>query len=744
MSSTHRVKKIINSFFEGIFNFFLFFPYFFSVPVLFTTFFKPWKNLVGKKTGVGFSVEEWFNKLSFNVISRLMGFTMRFSILIFFLILETVYIILLPFIILIFFTLLPFIYLATRFVKSQEEQKELHKKRFLNEHSITPATEQAVNEWFDSYYEKVQQQKKWWTFNNLFSIPPLARDWAYGYTPVLDQYVEDLTNVGVQSKIQNAVGREDEISSIEQALIKNVEGNIVLVGEEGVGKHAILDALSKRIYEGRSNNLLAYKRILKLNAEKILSEQTDQKQREIFLEELLREASEASNIILTIENLDRYVITTKDRVDISVPLEKFAKTSKLHIIGTSTPNLYQKFIFPNEQIARIFTKINIKEISKTDAVQVLLNLVLDIEMKNKVLIPYETVINAVEKSDYYITDVPFPEKAIDLLDSACIYAVQKEKKETRSDRVIVSPDDIDAVISQETQVPTKLNDDLKKKLLNIKINLSSVILHQPEAVDAIEKTIQSSFVLLGKRKKPLASFLFLGPTGVGKTETAKALASLFFGDEKHLIRLDMSSYQQKSDIPQLIGSMEKQVPGLMTEQVRELPYGVLLLDEIEKAHKDLINIFLTLLDEGYFIDGYGKRVDCRHLMVVATSNAASNELFKSRITHSQLMDFLIEGRHFSPEFLNRFDGVIAYQTLNQDALFDLGRKILKDNTDKLYKLHKIQVNVRDQTLRNLISKAYKPEFGARNLQREINAELESKVARLILEGKIKEGAVVTI
>ncbi len=742
MSSAQRVKKTIQNFFEGTINIFLFFPYFFSIPVLFKTLFSPWKNLVEKKTAPGFSFQDWFNKLTFNLVSRFIGFFMRISILIFFLLVEVSYIILLPFIILIFFALIPFVFIATKFVKTEDELKEINRKHFVERHSLSEATTAATSAWFDEYYEKTLHYSKWWKLENLFSIPPLGRDWAYGYTPVLDQYTDDLTDYSHQSRTQSVVDREHEIEQIEQTLIKDIESNIVLVGEEGVGKRAILEALSKRIYEGSSNNLLAYKRILKLNTEKILSEYDEQKKRELFLEVLFKEAEEASNIILLIENLDRFVATTKERVDVSVPIEKFSKSSRLHIVGTTTPFLYQKFVFSNEKISRIFTKIEVKEISRADTTKVLLSLIPEIEVRKKVTVPYETVLNVVQQSDYYMTQLPYPEKAIGLLDSSCIFAIQ-HSGQSRSN-VVVTPDFVDQAVSDKTHVPTKLDDTLKKRLLGINVDLSKMVLHQPSAIEAIEKTLQSSFVLLGKRSKPLASFLFLGPTGVGKTETAKALANLFFGDEKHLIRFDMSSYQQKEDIPQLIGSMEKGIPGQMTEKVRELPYGVLLLDEIEKAHKDLLNIFLTVLDEGYFADGAGKKVDCRHLIVIATSNAASNDLFNKKVAQTQLMDFLVQGRFFSPEFLNRFDGVIAYEILDQTALFDLGKKIIAENAKQLFQLHKVQVYVQDQTLKNLIAKAYKPEFGARNLKREISSELESQVAKLILEGKVKEGSVVTI
>ncbi|OGK18325.1 hypothetical protein A3G67_03455 [Candidatus Roizmanbacteria bacterium RIFCSPLOWO2_12_FULL_40_12] len=743
MKKESDLQKLIHNFFEGLVNVFLFLPYFFSVPALATTLFKPWKNLTGRKTSMGFSFEEWSNRLAFNLISRFLGFFMRISILIFFLLIETAYLVFVPVNVLIFVLLLPFLLVAGRFVKSEEERKELFKIRFLQDHSLLPPSRIGTTNWFDSYYEKSLKQTKWWKLENLFSVPPLARDWAFGYTPILDQYTDDLTEPSHQITIHSAVDRAKEIEAIESVLIKNTESNVVLVGEEGVGKRAIIDSLSKRIYEGKSNNLLAYKRILKLNAERVLSEQTDQKKRELFLEELFKEASEATNIILLIENLDRFVSSTQDRVDLSIPLEKFAKTSKLHVVGITTPFLYQKFIFPNEKISRIFTKIDIEEIAKIHAMEILLNLVVDLEKKNNVIIPYETVANTIERSDYYITHIPFPEKAINLLEEACVYALQ-HKYQKSGEKVIVLPQIVDAVISEKTHIPTQLDGALKNKLLRLKEDLSVSILHQPYAIDSIEKTLQSSFVQLGKRKKPLASFLFLGPTGVGKTETAKVLSKIFFGDDNHLIRFDMSSYQSKEDIPQLIGSLDKQIPGLLTEKIRELPYGVLLLDEIEKAHKDLANIFLTILDEGYFADGYGKHVDCKNLIIVATSNAASTELFKNKISQEQLTDFLIENKLFSPEFLNRFDGVIGYQAFDQTALFDLGKKIIRENSDRLYKLHKIKVEVSDQTLKNLITNAYKPEFGARNLQRVISEEIDSQIAKLILEEKVKENSAVSL
>ncbi|MBI2051968.1 ATP-dependent Clp protease ATP-binding subunit [Candidatus Roizmanbacteria bacterium] len=747
------MRKLFSHFIEFLLNIFLFLPYFFSVPTLLKTLFRPWKNLISKKTEVGFSFAEWFNRFTFNLISRLMGFMFRCTILFFFLIVESLYILFLPLIFLGFLLLLPFLYPRYLFAASSDEKKAAAQERFVSQHLLVSENRKEVEQWFEHFFESHLKKTPWWKLENLFSIPPLARDWAVGYTPRLDQYSEELTKTSYQSHIQNAVNREKEIRQIETILSQNEEANVLLVGEEGVGKHTIIDAFAKRIYEGSVNPLLIYKRVLKLNLEKILSTYLDQKQRETFLEQLLFEAQEAENIILFIENLDRYIVSAHDRVDLSLSLEKYAKTSTLHVVATTTPLLYQRFILPNDTITQLFSKVDVSEVAKEDAKQILLETALSLEEKNKVTIPYETVNAAVEKSDYYISYIPFPEKAISLLDIACISTLQNKNAPKHDGRSVVVPDVIGAIISEKTHVPTQIDDKVRNKLLNLETTLSSWILHQQQAVEELASTLRSSFVLLGKRKKPLASFLFLGPTGVGKTETAKALTMIFFGSEKNLIRFDMSSHQLKEDIPNLIGSVEKQNPGLLPKAIREIPYGVLLLDEIEKANSDLLNLFLTVLDEGYFTDGFGKRVDCKHLIIIATSNAASDVIFKQTAKQSsvpsppntqEIINYLIDKKIFSPEFLNRFDGIIAYQALTKEALLELGRKILNKNSENLYKLHGVRVEISDQTLARLVDEAYRPEFGARNLERTIHKEIEDKVATLILQQKIKKGETVRL
>lgn len=735
------LKKALNDFVEAVVNIFIFLPYFFSVPTLLKTLFFPWKNLVTKKTTRGFSFSEWTDRFFFNQVSRTLGFFMRLFFLIFFLIILILYVVSLPIIFCVFVVLLPLQYLKVCLEKTEEEKKASHRQHFILNHLLNKENETIVNQWFEEYYKKVYTHAHWWKISNLLSYPPMGRDWAVGYTPTVDEYCEELTSPVYQNQIKTAFDREKEIDQMQRVLSKSQEANVLIVGEEGVGKHTIIDAFAKKIYEGKVNNLLAFKRVLKLNMEKILTQFTDQKQRENFFEELLYEATEAKNIILFIDDIDKYISSGSDRVDLSISLEKYARTSKIQIIGVTTPFFYQKFIFPNEKISRLLEKVDVFEISKSDAEKILLNATYFFEQRYQVIIPYESIKNTIDKSDFYITYIPFPEKAIDLLDSACTYVRQIKANDKQI--VKITPEIIDKILTDKTHVPTSLTSQMKEKLLNLEDLLFSTIVQQEEAVKEVSSALRRSFLLIGKRKKPLASFLFLGPTGVGKTETAKAVTNTFFGSEKHLNRFDMSLYQSKNDIDNLIGSLDTSHPGLLAKAVRENPYGVLLLDEIEKADKDLINIFLTVLDEGYFTDGFGKRVDCKNLVIIATSNAGSDIIYQQK-ADANLINFLVEKKIFSPEFLNRFDGVITYLPLTETSIVEIARKMINKISDDIYKLYRVKLTVSDQFLKQIIEKGYDPKFGARNMERIIRKEIEDQVARLILENKAKEEEVINL
>jgi len=729
----------LHNFGEAIINIFIFLPYFFSISALLKTLFHPWRNLIIKKAFVGFSFSDWANRFAFNFISCSIGAVMRLSIIAFYFILQTTFIMLLPFIALSFFLFTPFFYFLSLTQKTTQEKKDIFKKKFIETHLLSNGNRLEVENWFEEYYKQHLKKIIWWKLQNLLSYPPLARDWAVGYTPILDQYSTNLATSSYLYYIKNIVDREKEITEIEQILTKSVESNVIIVGEEGVGKHTIIDALAKKIYLGKTNTFIMYRRILKLNMEKVLNEFVDQKKRENFFENLLKEAEQAKNIILFIDNIDKYITDGEGKINLTISLEKFAKSNFIQIIGVTTPFAFQNFVYSNEKISRIFNKVDVYEISKKEAENILLGAVYFFESLYSVYIPYETVKEIIDKSEFYLTSIPFPEKAVDLLDSACVYAKQK----------VVTPEIINTVLTEKTHIPTTMTKQIKEKLLNLEMLLFSRIIQQDEAIKKLSSALRRSFLLIGKRKKPLASFLFLGPTGVGKTETAKAIADVFFtdqieGESKYLIRFDMSEFQSKYDIPKLIGDNNN--PGLLTSTIRKQSYGVLLLDEIEKADRDLVNIFLTIVDEGYFIDGMGKRIDCKNLIIIATSNAASDILYSpiSPISPISLIDELVKRRTFSPEFLNRFDGIIVFESLNQKSVKILTEKIVEKILIDIFKLYKVRVFVSEKTIDLVSKKGYDPRFGARNLERTIRDEIEDKIAKLIFENKAKPGETISL
>ena len=734
-------KKVPN-FFRALFNLLVFLPHFFSALPLFNTLFSPWKRLYSTKKDLGFSFSEWFNRFTFNVISRAIGFVLRSSLILSFIFVEVAYILLIPFIILVFFILLPFILIVSSLKKSEDFKKAKLKKQFVTSHSLTKETYKSSDIWFDYIYDKHIKKKVWWDLKNLKAVSPLARDWAIGYTPNLDKYCDNLISPQYQSIERHIVGRLKEIEELEQILSKTSRANVLVVGDEGIGKHTIIDAFSNKIYQGQSNAILNYKRVLKLNLELVLTETTDQKQREALVEALFNEASVAGNVILVLFDFERYIVSTKEGVNLLLPIQKFAESPNLQFIASTTPYYFEKYVYHNEKLNQLFPRLNVGEVTKEDALRILMDVALDFERRYNLTIPIETIEKIITKSEFYITNIPFPEKAISLLDRCSSRAFQNKA-------AVLNPDIIDEEITEITQAPTKLDRELKQKLLDIEKKLSQRVVAQDKAINSLANSIRRAFLLLGKRKKPLASFIFLGPTGVGKTETAKALMSTFFESQKRLLRFDMSQYQSKDNIKDLIGNPNDQSPGLLTKSIRETPYGILLLDEIEKADKELLNIFLTILDEGYFTDALGEKVDCKNLIIIATSNAASDFIFESlssgkTISQQSLIDYLINKDYFSPEFLNRFDGIIYFEPLSKEAIYKIAQSMINELVTSYKSLNNITINISQAAIDNIVTKGYNIQFGARNMQRTIMEEIGGKIDTKIIEGTIKPGETVEI
>lgn len=734
------LNQHVGSFFEGILSIFLFIPYFFSVTTLLRTLFSPWKGLTTQSQSKGFSMKDMTDVFMGNLIASGIGFSIRVSVLAIFFVIQSLYILLIPVLILCFLLLIPVQFLFYLLLPSEDENKDHRRAAFIKNHTLSQQNQVLSGQWFDYLYAEEVKRRQWWKLENLFESVPLGSDWAAGYTYHLDQYSTEISGGNYQSNRKHLVGREEQIDQIEQSLIKTSAANVILVGETGVGKHTVLDAFARRVFHGTTHQLLAYKRILKIDLEKVLSSAKDPKEREVILSSLFKEAEKAKNIIILVDDFDRYVVSgDPNRVDLTEVFETFAASPHVQLIGITTPQAYNTYIFRNDKLKHVFEKIDVPEISKIDAQRILFEQTPLFEKRYHLAIPVETVLAIVEKSDFFITTIPFPEKAIHLLDSVCVYARETLKQK------LVSPEMIDPVLSEQTHTPTTLDATMKDKLLHLEENIAKVVVNQDGAVHEVGAAMRRAFLLLGKRRKPLASFLFLGPTGVGKTETAKAITSTFFGNDTFLMRFDMSLYQSKEDIPTLIGTGSE--PGALTSAIRQQPYGVLLLDEIEKADIDLLNIFLTILDEGYFTDGFGQKVDCKNLVIIATSNAGADYIYTNlkngkSLSSNEIIAYLIDQHIYTPEFLNRFDGAVAFQPMNNTSMLPIAKKMLAQIQQNLRDLYQVNLEVSDETLQYVISHNVDPAFGARNLDRVLRDQIEDQVAQLILSGKAQAGSTI--
>lgn len=741
------MEEHIRNYGQAVFNIFVFLPYYFSVDVMVRTLFAPWRRIAPKNKRVGFSFSEWGEDLMFSMISRMIGFTMRISVLLSYLIVLILYVpVTLLCSVVFFLVILPCQYVFSLFEKSASEKYAEAKSNFVLTHTLDARNQSTVEAWYDRIATRLESAHRWWELKSLMSTPPIARDWAQGYTPTLDQYSVDLsTDASRHDARPMTIGREAELKQIEDVLCKSQDANILLTGVPGVGKTTIIESLAYRIYIGRGNPLLAFKRLVDLNLEKILAQHTDQKIREEILSTLLKEAHEAGNIIIVISDIDRYVSSGEARVDLSIPLEKYLSQPSVQVIGTTTPQAYERYIRIRSSLARHLSIIQIPEISPEVALAILMDHHHRYESRYQVLIPYEALVQTIKQSAYFVTDIPFPEKSLQLLDDACVFV----KNNTSTDKRVL-PDTIDQVLSQKIHVPTALDATFKHKLLGVGAALDQNIVGQQGATKQIADAVQRAFVMLGKRNKPLATFLLLGPTGVGKTETAKALAQYFFDKEDSLIRFDMSEYQQVSDIPKLIGNTTTGEPGLLIAALRQKPYGVLLLDEIEKASGDLLNIFLTVLDEGYLTDSNGDRVDCKSHIVIATSNAGAVDFYHAHEqdavppSQDELLRFLIENKLFTPEFLNRFDGVIGYQPIDIAKAVRIGKMMLSHISKDILALHEVHLEISDDTLQSIIKKHFNPAYGARDLSRALSEEIETTVAQKLLSNSLKPGDTVKL
>lgn len=644
-----------------------------------------------------------------------------------------------------------------------------------------------------------------------------VRGTANTNTPTLNEFGRDLNQLAQEGKIDPVIGRETEIERVIQILSRRTKNNPVLIGEPGVGKTAIAEGLAQRIAESKVPEILLDKRVVSLNMGTMVAGTKYRGEFEERLKKVLEEIHQAGNVILFIDELHTLIGAgaAEGAIDAANILKPALARGEIQTIGATTLDEYKKHIEKDSALERRFQPIMIGEPSVDEAIQILMGLRDKYEAFHRAKITDEAIESAVKLSHRYISDRFLPDKAIDLMDEAAsrvrlkafamppdvkdieqrlekvktekeaaiasqeferaaslrdeeqkiiqeLEAKQKQFKQKGSDQVIVAGDDIAHVVATWTGIPVKkLAEEESERLLKLEEVLHKRVIGQKDAVKAVARAVRRARAGLKDPKRPIGSFIFLGPTGVGKTELARALAEALFGDESAMIRLDMSEYMEKHTVSRLVGAPPGYVGyeegGQLTEAIRRKPYSVILLDEIEKAHYDVFNILLQVLEDGRLTDSQGRTVDFKNAVIIMTSNVGAKHLKKDTAALGFLADNHKQDdqeaaknrvmeevkRTFRPEFLNRVDEIIVFSSLSDEELQQIVSIMLESITRRLVDLD-LKLAVSDKAKAELLKEGKDHVYGARPLRRAIQKMVEDEIAELLLKREVSQGDLIQV
>ena len=622
-------------------------------------------------------------------------------------------------------------------------------KQYLIEHHFLPERDiPNILRWHYQLRVKIAEQKKFWLKKNLRRYGSFGKDWASGYTITLDQFGYDISKEVMALGFPRVIGHAKEKDTIERVLSRQQVNNVLLCGNPGSGRKRLIQDLASTSALGECRNpLLNYKRVVELDLAHLGATSESLEETESILAEIFREVVTAGNIILVIDELHNFVgsdiMPAAGGINVSSVLSSYLRRSEFPFIAVTTFAGFHRYLEPNPSLLTFFEVVEITELSQQETLQVLQETVPSFEAIHKKFISYPSLQAIIAYADKYIQAVPFPKKAIDLLDESVGYLA-------RIPDTILLPLHVAKIVSERTQIPVgEIETSEREVLLDLENLIHKRIIDQDEAVREVSSALRRARTEIATRKGPMGSFLFLGPTGVGKTETAKALAAIYFGSESRMIRLDMSEFQNTEDVERLLGTSIQD--GLLTTAVREDPFSLLLLDELEKAHPNILNLFLQVLDEGYITDGLGRKTDFRHTIIIATSNAEYQlilEAIKQRADFAKLkermLEFLFQEGIYRPEFINRFDGVILFTPLSQEHLRAIAGLMLSKLQTNMMQEKGVEFQISEELKATIAKLGYDPKFGARNMRRVLQDKVEDALAVALLSNAIKRGDRITV
>lgn len=564
-------------------------------------------------------------------------------------------------------------------------------------------------------------------------------------TPYLDRFGHDLTLAAKYGALELCVGRHDEIEEIFR-IIESGSDSVVLVGFSGVGKTSIIEGIAQRMVTEDVPENLRDKRMVLLSLPRLVAGATSPGMLEERVLRIHHEILRAGNVVLVIENIhDVYGINSQgEGLDLSEVIADIIGDERFLVLATSTPVEYNRNI-AGKALGNKLHKVEILETDKDQTMEVLIAKVNYYEYKYKLFYSLSAITKAIEFSSRFMHDYYLPEKAIKILEEVGVFVLKK-----KGERSLISGEDVAQLVSQKINIPlTKLTQRESDKLLNLEDEIHRYIINQVEAVRAVSSALRRARTELRDEKRPIVNLLFLGPTGVGKTELAKTVALTYFGSSDDMVRLDMSEYQNKDTIGRLIGTEQNPKAGLLTEGIKQNPYAVLLLDEIEKAHPDILNLFLQVMDDGRLTDWSGQVIDFTNAIIIATSNAGSQfiqDQLRSNVNIVLIKEKLLTEKLkgiFRPEFLNRFDNIVVFTPLDENHIREVARLMIKKSQSRLLQKG-IHLEIGEEALTELASLGFDPAFGARPMRRVIQERVDDALAKFLLSGKISRRDVVIL